>query len=81
MIKVTLTVETDEQYTSVSRWDEKDKKDVARLFAEAIWRVADTFQTDVLEDMSRAVSAALDARDRAARRVRVAVDPEEKPSA
>ena len=61
-MKVTLTIETDDQYTSVMRSGETPAID--RLLAECIIRVADTFNSHKLEDMARAVKAAYEKANR-----------------
>lgn len=60
-MKVTITIETDEQTTAVTRQGESN---VAQLFAEAIWRVADTFHADHLEFIAKAVADAVQAKHR-----------------
>lgn len=57
MKKVTITVETAEQLVSVTR--QHDKHSAAQLFAEAIWRVADTMHADELEFIAQAVADAV----------------------
>ncbi|MEO3922693.1 hypothetical protein ABGB07_02240 [Micromonosporaceae bacterium B7E4] len=60
MRRVTIIVETDDQYVKVQRFREDGRdRDVAQLLAEAVWRVADTFHAEVLEDISRAVADAV----------------------
>lgn len=63
MIKVTLTVETDDQVVQVTRYGETHR-DVAQALGECAWRVADTYHAEVLEDIARAVRDAIRARRR-----------------
>jgi hypothetical protein len=60
-VKVTITVETDDQHTTITR---QGTQSVAQHFAEAIWRVADTFHTEVLADIAQAVAETMRKRTR-----------------
>jgi hypothetical protein len=52
MIKVTVSIETDEQYTQVTRQGD----DMSLLLAQCISRVADTYRSAKLEAIAEAVA-------------------------
>lgn len=60
MRRVTVIVETDEQYTKVSR--ERETDDLGILLAQCIYRVADTFNSRELEEIAKAAKSAIQRR-------------------
>lgn len=60
MRRVTVIVETDDQYTKVSR--ERETDDLGVLLAQCISRVADTYNSPELEEMAEAAKRAINDR-------------------